>query len=302
MELPFVTLDVFTKTRYAGNPLAVITIPASQDPKPTQEQKQAIAREFNLSESVFVHDVADHDVNKTREIDIFLTDAEVPFAGHPTIGTAVSLLSQGVDTVVTKAGPISLTEISPGVIKAGIPHNVHLHERRLGEVHLSSLIDELRAAEQAAPIFSIVKGMTFVLAQLPNLELLAKVKPSATPIPNDEVLDEGWQDGFIGKYWWTMGGMREENGTTVCSIRTRMVEVGFEDPATGSAACALCCWLQSQSTTSHEDRTIRYEITQGVEIGRESNIIVDVTVKDSRIDTVSLAGTATQVMRGYVTI
>ena len=302
MELPFITLDVFTKTRYAGNPLAVITIPSTQDPKPTQEQKQAIAREFNLSETVFVHDVADHDVNKTREIDIFLTNAEVPFAGHPTIGTAVSLLAQGVDTLVTKAGPITLTEISPGVVKAGIPHNVHLHQRQLGEGYLSS-DDELRTAQQAAPVFSIVKGMSFALVKLSNLELLGKVKPSTAHVPVGEVLDEGWQEGFLSSYYWVLLGTREEDGITVCSIRTRMVEVALEDPATGSAACALCCWLQStQTATSRKDRNTRYEVTQGVEMGRESNIIVDITVKDNKIDTVSLAGTATQVMRGHVTI
>lgn len=300
MELPFITLDVFTTTRYKGNPLAVVTIPHNLPTAPTQQQKQAIAREFNLSETVFVHDVADHDVNRTRQIDIFLTNGEVPFAGHPTIGAAVSLLDQGVDMLVTKAGPISLTEVSPRVVRAGIPHNVHLHQSGLGVLQLSS-DEDLGAAEQEAPLFSIVKGMTFALIKLDTLDLLAKVKHTVAHIPVDQVLDEDWNVGFLGKYYYVHLGEQEKDGETIVSIQTRMVEVGLEDPATGSAACALCCYLTLQDK-SRGDRTITYEVTQGVEMGRESNILVQVTTKDSKIDTVSLAGTATQVMRGHVTI
>ncbi|KAF7547801.1 hypothetical protein G7046_g8898 [Stylonectria norvegica] len=298
MEFPFVTLDVFTNTPFQGNPLAVITIP-HDSPKPTQAQKQAVAREFNLSESVFVHDVADHATNKQREIDIFLINAEVPFAGHPTIGTAVSLLPLGVDTLVTKAGPITLLETSPGVIQAGIPHNVHLHERRLGE---QSSNPEISAVEKSARLFSIVKGMTFGLIGLKSLDLLAKTEIHALGLSAEEYLDEGWNVGFLSTYYYTLVGEREEAGKTVVSVRTRMIEAGFEDPATGSGACSLACFLTLGRGEPTPDQTIKYEITQGVEMGRESNMIIEVTVKDSKIDTVSLAGTATQVMRGYVKI
>ena len=300
MELPFVTLDVFTTTRYRGNPLAVVTIPHDLPTAPTQEQKQAIAAEFNLSETVFVHDIADHDVNHTRQIDIFLTNAEVPFAGHPTIGTAVSLLDKGVDTLVTKAGPISLAEVKPRVVRAGIPHNVHLHQGGLGVSQLSA-DEDLGAAEQEAPLFSIVKGMTFALVKLNDLSLLARVRPQVEHLPTDQLLDQGWNQGFLGKYYYVHLGEKEQDGKTIVSIRTRMVEVALEDPATGSAACALCSYLTLQDKSSG-DRSITYEVTQGVEIGRESNILVQITTKDSKIDSVSLAGTATQVMRGYVTI
>lgn len=82
----FTTLDVFTKTKFEGNPLAIVTIPAGSEP--SQATKQQVAREFNLSETVFLHETEDA-ASTRRRIDIFVTDAELPFAGHPTIGSGM---------------------------------------------------------------------------------------------------------------------------------------------------------------------------------------------------------------------
>ncbi|KAH7012442.1 phenazine biosynthesis PhzC/PhzF protein [Microdochium trichocladiopsis] len=305
MELPFVTLDVFTTTPFKGNPLAVVTIPASLPGPPTQEQKQAIAREFNLSETVFVHDVDPRDdVNKhQRKIDIFLPDREIPFAGHPTVGAAVSLLPLGVRTVITKAGPIEITQTGPSAVQAGIPHDVRLHAKCPRDLDLSlpelSSDDTIRQAELDAKVVSIVNGMSFILVELPSLEALARVERSTVVFPTDELLDEGWRNSFIGRYYYVRTSTGE--GGNAVSLRTRMIEKSFEDPATGSAASALCSYLSLKSGAA--GALTRYEVTQGVEIGRESNITVQVGLdKDSKVDTVSLAGTAAQVMRGFVTL
>ncbi|KAH7175710.1 hypothetical protein EDB81DRAFT_849877 [Dactylonectria macrodidyma] len=305
MEFPFVTLDVFTATRYRGNPLAVVTIPSSVPP-PSQAQKQVIAREFNLSETVFVHDVPDHEVNKERVIDIFVTSAELPFAGHPTIGTAVFLRPEGVNTLITKAGPIPLIETAPGHIQAAIPHNVRQHHKTIADLpapnpgQLNSDL-AIRRLELDAPLFSIVKGMTFALINLPDLDQLANVTTSVTPFRTEQLLDDGWQEGHLSKYYFVHTGQRNEAGKTVFSIRSRMMESTMEDPATGSAACALSSYLTLRQPDLH-NQTFRFEIDQGVEMGRESNIVVEVALLDSKIDTVKLSGTATQIMRGYVTI
>lgn len=304
MELPFITVDVFTETRFRGNPLAIVTLPAS-GPKPTQEQKQAIAREFNLSETVFVHDVADA-ADKTRHIDIFLPFAEIPFAGHPTVGTAVSLLDQGVDTLVTKAGPIPLLQTGPRVAQASIPHNVHLHAATVRDLALAPgelpTNPQIRDLELAAPIFSVVNGVSFVLVELPSLDLLADVQLSGTHFPVDRLLDEGWRNGFLGRYYYVRTGSRQdESGRPVVSLRTRMITQTFEDPATGSAACCLASFL-STVKDKQDTPSRRYELTQGVEMGKESNIVVEVTVKDSKIEQVKLAGTAVQVTRGHITV
>ncbi|KAG9251310.1 uncharacterized protein F5Z01DRAFT_663886 [Emericellopsis atlantica] len=297
MELPFITLDVFTTEPYKGNPLAIVTIPASQSPAPTQEQKQLIAREFNLSETVFVHESA----GSSRNIDIFITDTEIPFAGHPTVGTAVSLLSQGVNELVTKAGPIAIDSPKQGYVKAGIPFNTHQHANTLGslqdQIPSTSLHKHaaIRNAELAAPLYSIVKGMTFALVELPDLETLAAVVEIPGRFSPEIVLDQDWKEGIIGQFYYVKQGGDEDT----VHLRTRMI-MSFEDPATGSASCALACYLAGRSGATN--KTITYEMTQGVEMGRQSDIIVEVVVKDGQVDRVSLAGTATQVMRGYVTV
>lgn len=116
MPLPFTTIDVFTQTPFKGNPLAVVTIPFGLTL--TQTQKQAIAKEFNLSETVFVHDAVEPSATDERRFDIFTPQAELPFAGHPTIGTAVFLYPKGVRTLIAKAGPI---EIEPALDSAQCP-------------------------------------------------------------------------------------------------------------------------------------------------------------------------------------
>ncbi|PHH89693.1 hypothetical protein CDD83_5474 [Cordyceps sp. RAO-2017] len=308
MELPYVILDVFTDTPYRGNPLAVVTIPAS-GPAPTQAQKQAVAREFNLSETVFVHDVPDRAADVARRLDIFLPFAEIAFAGHPTIGAAVALRAQGVTTLVTRAGPIAVAPLAgpdPGLVRVTVPHCLRLHAASLRPLALPEAllpsVPAIRERELDAPVFSIVNGVSFLLTQLPDLDLLARVEQSTARFPVDRLLDDGWRRGFLGRYYFVRTGRRlDPDGQPVLSLRTRMIEHSFEDPATGSAACCLSAYLSTvgdKQTTP----TCRYEITQGVEMGKESNIVVDVTLRDGQLHEVKLAGTAVQVMRGHLTI
>ncbi|KAL7951656.1 Diaminopimelate epimerase-like protein [Trichoderma barbatum] len=309
MELPFITLDVFTRTRFRGNPLAVVTIPASS-PKPTQEQKQIVAREFNLSETVFIHDVADPETNHARQIDIFLTTDEIPFAGHPTIGAAVSLLrgsAHPVTELVTKAGRIAITRTGPDSASATVPHNVHLHGATLASYAGLSAAqlqasDAVRQLELAAPIFSLVKGVSFALAELPSLELLAEVATGGVKFEGQGFLDDDWQTGFIGRFYYVRTGSSAEDGVPVVQLRTRMIAEGFEDPATGAASSCLAAYLSTQGGDKQTTPTRRYVFTQGVEMGKESVIQVDVNLKDGALDTVILGGPAIQVMRGHVQI
>ncbi|KAK2591661.1 hypothetical protein QQS21_010646 [Conoideocrella luteorostrata] len=283
-ELPFQTFDVFTSTRYKGNPLAIVTIPPSLIL--THIQKQLIAREFNLSETVFIHDVDASSPSSTRNIDIFLPLAEIPFAGHPTIGAAVSLADKNVTTLVTKAGPIPLRQTD-------LPKNLYNADNLQAN-------PQIRDMELNAPVVSIVNGVTFILIELPSLEELAQVRQTAVEFPSEQFLDERWNNGLVARlYYVKMGETKYENGLPVVTLRTRMMEQSFEDPATGSAACCLGSYLSIQGD-KQTTPSRRYDITQGVEMGKESNIVVKVQVKDEKIDTVHLAGTAVQAMRGFV--
>lgn len=322
----FVTVDVFTESRFAGNPLAVVLVPAHLKDGIAQETKQRIAREFNLSETVFLHKAPDEAdaSNKTRQIDIFTIEEELPFAGHPTVGSAYLVLNHlkwsHVNTLLTKAGPI---RISPEgrAVKAAISHAVHLHNQTLGSIFASAPAEldkvlghalsdhpEIRKAELDGRPVSIVKGMTFLLVQLPSLKHLELVSTSKRldfgAVPS--LLDQGeWHGGFVARYYFVpIKAPAAGDGKAAWQIRTRMVELGFEDPATGSAACTLASYLTMRD---RPEQGAEFEITQGVEMGRASQISVQVVPENAsggeyQIKDVLLGGTAVVVMSGSISV
>lgn len=299
MQLEFLTVDVFTTERYKGNPLAIVKIPASLKSVVTQDQKQLIAREFNLSETVFLHEKGPSDTD--QEIQIFLTSAEIPFAGHPTIGATCYVLamypeSQPPKRLIAKAGPIDV-QMNGNVALADIPHNVHIHSERIADAKISGLSDVLsiRSAEAKSPFVSIVKGMTFLLVELSSVEELGKCGNHVSTLEARHLLDEDWNAGFIGRYYYVI---TEATGEKI-HLQTRMLSTEPEDPATGSAASALVSYLALQGKKS-----VKAEITQGIEMGRKSVIHVDAAVKKGgeAIESVHLSGSAVKIMEGNINI
>ncbi|ORY58145.1 uncharacterized protein BCR38DRAFT_489625 [Pseudomassariella vexata] len=320
MELSFTTLDVFSTKRFEGNPLAVVSIPAALKSKISQSTKQKIAKEFNLSETVFLHEPLESNPNELY-IDIFTVESELPFAGHPTIGTAVLVkhhLYPSVETFVAKCGPISL---APGngngggkAIKAKIPHDVHLHQKTLADVipleqrdtypGLSHHSLEIREAELNAPVFSIVKGMTFVLVKLLSVEVLGQVRPGRLDFNGlpEAFLDKDWAESFVARYYYVETPSSDVKDDGARLLRTRMLELGPEDPATGSAASSLAAYL----TLSEKSPAGKYLMVQGVEIGRRSVINVDTMAEDGengfRLKDLWLGGEAVVVNRGLMVL
>ena len=333
LKLDFVTLDVFTSTRFLGNPLAVVFVHSDQKHLLTQATKQRIAHEFNLSETVFLHTLPSEPnlSSSTREIDIFLTNAEIPFAGHPTIGTAYLILQHlgwtHITTLLTKAGPIPVSPVAAADgegVSAAVPQAVHTHRHTLqsfinspstpSDVKNSTTAGllpdpETRGAELSAPIVDIVKGMTFGLVRLPSLEHLARVKATGLELGKVPGLLD-W-DSFAARYYFvavTTGDTAEDG---VCEVRTRNVELGFEDPATGSAACALAGWLavnsdHEQLPSGGQEERARFRIVQGVEMGRRSEIDIEVVTENEGgkkvVREVKLGGKAVVVMNGSIVV
>lgn len=132
--------------------------------------------------------------------------------------------------------------------------------------------------------------------ELPSLDALALVSTGASPKPQ---LDDAWNAGFTGSYFWTLTSSPTSGSSSTTSIQARMIEGALEDPATGSAACALACHLALQKGKSREQR---FEICQGVEMGRKSDIGVRVTLTEAldAVEKVLLSGAAVQVMEGTV--
>ncbi|KAF1945641.1 Diaminopimelate epimerase-like protein [Clathrospora elynae] len=314
-QLDFVTVDVFTSKPYKGNPLAIVRIPHGR--AVTQEQKQTITREFNLSETTFLHEKNEAAQEDFWTVDIFMVARELPFAGHPTIGTACYVLGRtaqerGIQEGVIeasfklKSGLVGLRyDVARGTAKASIPHDVHIHKRRWTRDELFALQPRLAEAHQQGkieaqedyPIVSIVKGMTFILVELESLEALGMVSLVGRSLAVDG-LDEDWKDTFIAAYFFVRGGKGEKGSS---KLRTRMIEGPLEDPATGSAASDLAAYLSL--TEAGPNETVKYEIVQGVEMGRRSEILIDVVMAaDRSIATVYLEGGAVEVMEGRLRI
>ncbi|KAL1599890.1 hypothetical protein SLS60_007695 [Paraconiothyrium brasiliense] len=300
-KLEFAVIDVFTQKRYEGNPLAIVRLPASS--KLTQEQKQNIAREFNLSETTFLHEAVG-DEPGVWTVDIFTTHEELPFAGHPTIGTACLALSEAAQKsnaqgIVRgkfniKAGPVQLEyDTTQRAAKAAIPHDVVWSRDEL--LAVQPALAEFVRNDQKIPIVSIVKGMTFVLIELESLEALQKVTTTTSITVN--ALDQGWDDTFVGTYYYVKTSAVEG----VQRVRTRMIEGSLEDPATGSAASDLAAYLSLLQ--GKPGQKLDYVITQGVEMGRKSDIYVQVIMGgDKDIETITLGGSAVSVMEGRLLI
>ncbi|TGO90020.1 hypothetical protein BPOR_0083g00210 [Botrytis porri] len=299
MPIPFTNLDIFTHIRYLGNALAVIR---PQSPSTlSQTQKLQIAQEFNLSEVVFLHLPESADSNpKEVVVDIFTTSAEIPFAGHPTIGTTFFVLHylgmKSVEALITKAGriPISLDE-GGKVARAEIPHNVHVHEKTY------PFRDFDTGEESQCPIVSIVNGMAFVLVNLPSLEHLARAVEFKNLNPssyNTDDLDEGWRNGLCATLYYVHVG--EDQGRK--RYRTRMFEAE-EDSGTGSASCALACYL-TRKEEGKGLKEMKFRFEQGVVMRRRNDIFVDVKTKEDgqEIEKVVLSGEAVKVMEGTLEI
>ena len=335
LELDFLTVDVFTNTRFTGNALAIILLPSGSSLP--QQTKQLLAREFNLSETLFLHlplgcgsptpnTTLPGDATSLRA-DIFTVEEELPFAGHPTIGAAWLIRKyfgwDNVEKLAIKAGDIPISEVEGRIIRAGIPHAFHVHKHTLASLleqqqkggveggptgqEIESVLSrdkDIREAELTAPVVSVVRGMTFLLVRLPSLDHLERVvEEGGKRITFGEggLLDEGeWGTGFVARYYYVLLDKPAFQGNKkVYKVQSRMVELGFEDPATGSAACTLAGYLGLSEVKEGEGKL---EVVQGVEMGRRSEIVVDVDVQGGQVKGVWLGGRAAVVMRGRVTV
>ena len=304
----FITTDVFTQTPYIGNPLAIVRLPAST--KLSQDQKQSIAREFNLSETVILHETEESFRKSEWTADIFTETVEIPLAGHPLIGTSCylgrTLQAAGASgtikgTLNTKAGPVIFEyETATRSAAAAIPHNSHIHDRKLDATEASQYnfpAEVAKAMVKPATFVTIVKGMTFCMVEVPDLETLGKARTPLGALTSEGLNQEYFQDGLLGFFFYCKQG--ESDGAI--KVRTRMIKETLEDPATGSASSALCVFL---ALTEFKRPVQKFELTQAVEMGRQSDIGVEVTLDSSasKVEKVVLSGSAVGIMTGSIVV
>lgn len=298
MAYQFYTADVFTEQRFGGNPLAVIPDARGL----STEQMQTITREFNLSETTFVF--PPNDPANTFALRIFTPGSEIPFAGHPTVGTALVLLAIGKIALDGDATTIIFEEgVGPIRVdiraEAGSAPTAVLTTARLPEVgppppdvatlaEILSIAPEDIRQDQFAPE-AVSCGVPFLFVPLRDLDALKRARTNLT----------AWENS-LANYWAPqMFLFTTDSGEAGVDIRARMYAPSMgiaEDPATGAAAAAFAGYLAARD--ERRDGTLNWLIAQGVEMGRRSHISIAADMAAGAVTAVRVGGSAVLISEG----
>ncbi len=294
----FVQVDVFTRSPLTGNPLAIFSDARGLSDK----EMQALAREMNLSETTFIlprkHDV---EAREGKRVRIFTVEEELPFAGHPTLGTALYLYSTAKDrpdeiVLDLNVGKVPV-RFTPDAADAGRDRvdGVVFGEMRQRDPEFGKVIPReevaraLKIGEIALdwPIQVVSTGLPFAI--LPFRDGTAFTNLKFDILGAKQILEATGARFF---YLVCVAPGEKE-------LRARMFFYGGEDPATGSAAGCAASWLVRYGLIKSDEQAL---IKQGVEAGRPSELFVRATQEGDRITNVRVGGYATEVLRGTVTI
>jgi trans-2,3-dihydro-3-hydroxyanthranilate isomerase len=292
-SLPFATVDVFTQTRFGGNPLAVVMDGDALD----DATMQAIAAEFNLSETTFL--LAPADPAHTARVRIFNRTAEMPFAGHPMVGTAFVLAGQRPDLATAAFEvPAGIVHVrierdaggAPVAASIDTPQPLDLGDRIAPAVIARALrLDPADVITGRHPPIVASNGNAFVIAELSG-EALSRCDPDLAAFR-----DALAAHPQLGRRFPIHAYTREGEG----ALRARMfspLSGTWEDSATGSANAPLACLLLSLDPDARE---ARFAIRQGVEMGRPSRLdLIARRTADGIVATVR--GSCVAVMQGRI--
>lgn len=289
-RFPFAQLDVFTSRPLEGNALAVFPDGRGL----SDEQMQALAREMNLSETTFVlpRDAATERQHGVR-VRIFTVEEELPFAGHPTLGTAFVLRgSSGVSEVVLdlNVGKVPVRfEDAPGQPVFGEmtqldPKFGPLHDRE-AVVRAAGLRDG--DIDPSLPIQTVSTGVAFTVVALRGLETIRGLHPDMKA--STEYLERSG-----GKFFYFV---TRETADPSARLHARMMFYNGEDPATGSAAGCAAAWMVAHGVAASDERVV---IEQGMEMRRPSRIFVRASKTGDRVVNVRVGGNVVEVLRGEI--
>jgi trans-2,3-dihydro-3-hydroxyanthranilate isomerase len=291
-QLQMVQIDVFTDRVLTGNALAVCLDGRGL----TSEQMQDIARETNLSETTFVlpGDAEAERQNAVR-VRIFTVQEELPFAGHPTLGTAFVLRGTSAASEIKlqlNVGTVPVCfEESPGRPAFGEmtqmdPKFVVQHDREAVATALGLPIGDL---DSNLPIETISTGVPFTVTPIRTLAGLQTLR--IDPARTSQYLA---QSG--GKFFYFVCRETRDPGAR---LHARMLFYNGEDPATGSAAGCASAWMVAHGVAQPDERVL---IEQGIEMKRPSRIFVRASKTDNRVVNVRVGGNAVEVMRGQMLV
>ena len=298
MDERYITTDVFTDTPFGGNQLAVFP-DATGIP---EEFLLPIAREFNFSETTFCYPPAN--AAHTRRVRIFTPGGEVPFAGHPTVGTAHVLVATGA---VQATGPTAELVLEEGVgpvrvtvrLNGGVPTFAQLSVAKLPEIGPQppsrGVLAEILSLEASDVAFgalgaqAISCGLPFLLVPVRDVEAVSRSR----------VRHDRWEATL--KAYWAPDIMvfASDPASGTARFRARVFVPGYgvpEDPATGSANACLAGYLAQRSP--ERDGTLRWTVSQGVEMGRPSTLELEADKADGTITAIRVGGSSVIVSEG----
>ena len=290
ISLDYQIVDVFTETALKGNGLAVVFDTVGL---PT-ERMQAIAREFNLSETTFIQR-RDTEIEKREgvRVRIFTTQEELPFAGHPTLGTASVLKLSAPETL---HGNTVLLALNVGAVPVrfdgeGLHGEMTQRDPEFGAELDSALVAKLIGLntgdlEPSAPPQVVSTGTAFAIVALRSHEPLARLRVDQEPAT--EYLRKNG-----GRWFYVRGPTRSSHP----EWRARMQFYGGEDPATGSAAgCAISYLVRHGLVPSDH----QIHVQQGVEIHRTSDLFLAADMIQGKVGNVRVGGSTVRVAKGQL--
>jgi trans-2,3-dihydro-3-hydroxyanthranilate isomerase len=287
-RVSFIQFDVFTSRPLEGNPLAVFADGRGL----TDTEMQAIAREMNLSETTFIlpRDPATEKARGIR-VRIFTVQEELPFAGHPTLGTAFALrgtsgasevrLELNVGTIPVRfeesAGQAAFGEMTQAEPVFGLTHDLSKIAEVTG-IRAEDIAPEL-------PIQTVSTGVPFTILPLRSLEAIRRLQI------NQQRASE-FLGASGGKFFFCV---TRETVDSTARLHARMFFYNGEDPATGSASGCAAAWMVRHGVAQPDERVL---IEQGVEMNRPSRIFVRASRHDDRVVNVHVGGNVVEVLRG----
>ena len=300
MQRRYITVDVFTDRAFGGNPLAVVLDGSGL----TTEQMQTIATEFNYSETTFVLPPADkaNDAN----VRIFTVRHEIPFAGHPNVGTAFVLATQAAHAPARlkfeeKAGlvPIEILSAQGRVVGAEFAAPQLLKkgatvDAKEAAAILSLSASDIRTDRHPPQIASV--GLPFLIVEIASREAVRRAKPDAAAF---------WKTfpavGADAVYFYTRDVPASEQPL---DLQARMFHPGAaglsEDPATGSATAAAAALLGDFDGTREGEVGLR--IGQGFDMGRPSLLLTRARKQDGAVVSTHVGGNCVQIMEGTLRV
>ena len=294
-SLAYRVVDVFTDRSFAGNPLAVVL---DADDLSTA-QMQSIASEFNYSETTFV--LPPRDSAHDAQVRIFTVNREIPFAGHPNVGTAFVLATQAATPparllfeegaglvpveILTDGGKVVGTELTaPQPLSRSSSFSA---EQAAACISLPAA--DIRTDRHPPQVCSV--GLPFLMVEVASRDALRRARPDAAAFARSFPCD-----GSDAVYFYTSDVPAAET----CDLQARMFHPGSsglsEDPATGSATVAAAALLADLSI--QRDGELKLRIGQGVDMNRPSLLLTRVVKQSGAIVSAHVGGGCVQMMEG----